>query len=66
MVILPKQNKYSKSPGTVAALGLKTGTPGGTRTPGPLLRRQMLCPAELRALIGYITYTPFTNGRRMM
>jgi hypothetical protein len=25
------------------------GAPGGTRTPGPLLRRQMLYPAELRA-----------------
>ncbi len=26
-----------------------TGAPGGTRTPGPLLRRQMLYPPELRA-----------------
>ncbi len=24
--------------------------PGGTRTPDPLLRRQLLCPAELQAL----------------
>ena len=27
------------------------GTPEGTRTPGPLLRRQMLYPAELQAHI---------------
>ena len=26
-----------------------TGAPGGTRTPGPLLRRQLLYPPELRA-----------------
>src|SRR4051812_35523233 len=28
----------------------KGGAPGGTRTPDPLLRRQTLYPAELRAL----------------
>ena len=28
---------------------LKNGTPGGTRTPGPLLRRQLLYPPELQA-----------------
>ena len=27
----------------------KAGAPGGTRTPGPLVRSQMLYPAELRA-----------------
>ncbi len=27
----------------------QTGTPGGTRTPGPLLRRQLLYPPELQA-----------------
>ena len=27
----------------------KRGTPGGTRTPGPLLRRQLLYPPELQA-----------------
>src|SRR5579872_5554863 len=27
----------------------KSGAPGGTRTPDPLLRRQMLYPAELQA-----------------
>ena len=30
----------------------KSGTPEGTRTPGPLLRRQLLYPAELLAQIG--------------
>ena len=29
----------------------RAGTPGGTRTPGPLLRRQLLYPAELLAQI---------------
>ena len=29
----------------------KSGTPEGTRTPGPLLRRQLLYPAELLARI---------------
>ncbi len=29
----------------------KGGTPGGTRTPGPLLRRQLLYPTELQARI---------------
>ena len=28
---------------------LKNGAPGKTRTPNPLLRRQMLYPVELRA-----------------
>src|SRR6202035_4607884 len=35
-----------------------SGAPGGIRTPDPLLRRQMLYPAELRArcvLLGYCT-----------
>ena len=27
----------------------RNGTPGGTRTPGPLLRRQLLYPPELQA-----------------
>ena len=27
----------------------QAGTPGGTRTPGPLLRRQLLYPPELQA-----------------
>ena len=27
----------------------RSGAPGGTRTPNPLLRRQMLYPIELRA-----------------
>ena len=31
---------------------LRNGTPEGTRTPGPLLRRQLLYPAELLAQIG--------------
>ena len=31
-----------------------TGAPEGTRTPGPLLRRQMLYPAELQAPIGFV------------
>ena len=30
----------------------RAGTPEGTRTPGPLLRRQLLYPAELLAQIG--------------
>jgi hypothetical protein len=30
----------------------ESGAPGGTRTPDPLLRRQMLYPAELRARSG--------------
>ena len=30
----------------------KNGAPGGTRTPDPLLRRQTLYPAELRAHTG--------------
>ena len=30
------------------------GTLGGTRTPDPLLRRQMLYPAELQALMEYL------------
>ncbi len=35
---------------TDARLHLKpAGTPGGTRTPGPLLRRQLLYPPELQA-----------------
>jgi hypothetical protein len=28
----------------------QVSAPGGIRTPAPLLRRQLLCPAELRAL----------------
>src|SRR5713101_3882439 len=32
-----------------AGVARGTGAPGGTRTPDPLLRRQMLYPAELRA-----------------
>ena len=32
------------------ALTWSNGAPGGTRTPGPLLRRQLLYPAELQAL----------------
>ena len=31
---------------------LRRGTPGGTRTPGPLLRRQLLYPPELQAHTG--------------
>ena len=34
---------------TVCAWLLKCGTPGGTRTPDLLLRRQLLYPAELLA-----------------
>ena len=30
---------------------MTAGTPGGTRTPGPLLRRQLLYPPELQARI---------------
>src|SRR5260370_23875037 len=30
-------------------LGVSAGAPGGTRTPGRLLRRQLLYPAELQA-----------------
>ena len=30
---------------------LQIGAPEGTRTPDPLLRRQLLYPAELQALI---------------
>ena len=33
---------------------LKSGAPGGTRTHDPLLRRQMLYPAELPELILFI------------
>ena len=36
-----------------------SGTPGGTRTPGPLLRRQLLYPPELQARIK----TPPRQGR---
>ena len=36
-----------------------SGTPGGTRTPGPLLRRQLLYPPELQARIE----TPPWQGR---
>ena len=32
-----------------ATYSKKSGTPEGTRTPGPLLRRQLLYPPELRA-----------------
>jgi hypothetical protein len=34
---------------TVSADILKSGAPGEIRTPDPLLRRQLLYPAELRA-----------------
>ena len=34
---------------TNCAMGTTSGAPEGTRTPGPLLRRQLLYPAELRA-----------------
>ena len=37
-------NLYSRTKGT--------GTPGGIRTPDPLLRRQLLYPPELQAHIG--------------
>ena len=33
---------------TNCAMGTTSGAPEGTRTPGPLLRRQLLYPAELR------------------
>ncbi len=32
----------------------ETSAPGGTRTPGRLLRRQLLYPAELQALLAHI------------
>ena len=41
----------TETPATVAVAGILLGTLGGTRTPDPLLRRQMLYPAELQAHI---------------
>ena len=39
------------------------GTPGVIRTPDPLLRRQVLYPAELRAHSRYATHpTLYTSG----
>src|ERR1700736_1541738 len=35
--------------GSLRTVHSKSGAPGGTRTPDPLLRRQPLYPAELRA-----------------
>ena len=35
----------------------RAGTPGGTRTPGPLLRRQLLYPPELQAHIDRLSPT---------
>jgi hypothetical protein len=37
----------------------KYGAPGGTRTPDPLVRSQVLYPAELRALVGGIIMRDF-------
>ena len=39
------------------------GTPGGTRTPGLLLRRQLLYPAELLALISQATGSRTRSSR---
>ena len=39
----------------------KSGAPGETRTPDPLVRSQMLYPAELRAR-GYMVYVQQSNA----
>ena len=41
----------------IAALSFFPGTPEGTRTPDPLLRRQVLYPAELLAHVDDINNT---------
>ena len=43
---------HHRDPQGYCGIRVKTGiggTPGGTRTPGPLLRRQLLYPPELQA-----------------
>ena len=42
------QLNYTHQMGSCSKM-LRNGTPEGTRTPGPLLRRQLLYPAELLA-----------------
>ena len=46
----------------------KYGAPGGTRTPDPLLRRQTLYPAELRARIldSFIYFTTLTQVSQLL
>ena len=41
-----------------------TGAPEGTRTPDPLLRRQMLYPAELQAPIEIVSRPATRQGKR--
>ena len=41
-------NQPGKSIRKTAILASKYGVPGATRTLDPLLRRQLLCPAELQ------------------
>ena len=50
---------YAETAFDCAHADLVSGTPGGTRTPGPLLRRQLLYPPELQARIK----TPPRQGR---
>ena len=45
------QLNYTHQMGSCSKM-LRNGTPEGTRTPGPLLRRQLLYPAELLAQMG--------------
>jgi hypothetical protein len=47
-----KQTLKQKNRGGIKLLKTdsKTGIPGGIRTHDPLLRRQLLCPAELQGL----------------
>ena len=40
---------YKKPFDLIFARAMRSGAPGGIRTPDPLLRRQMLYPAELQA-----------------
>ena len=44
-----QKNNPGKSRETAYLPGFKLGAPGGTRTPDPLLRRQLLYPPELLA-----------------
>ena len=51
-----KGDRYAKTLEIARYSRVYYGTPGGTRTPDPLLRRQMLYPAELRAHISIADY----------
>ena len=48
--ITGKSHKAKKGPPVTVSPQIPfTGAPGGIRTPGPLLRRQLLYPTELQA-----------------